>query len=83
LRREKGEGLFRSESLESLQRRINDEFVCLGLPYYVRIDDCDVLTGNFEFGIELRCRFVSGEETIELAHEIAEKHLKNTILELF
>ena len=77
----KGEGLFRWQSLEILQRRINYEFEGLGLPYYIRIYNCNILTGIFEYAIESRYGFVSGEDTKERAHEIAEKLLKNMILD--
>jgi hypothetical protein len=79
---EEGEDLFRWQSLEILQRRINDEFVGLALPYYIRIDDINILTGTIEYVIELRCRFAGEEDAIERAHEIAEKILKNMSLDI-
>ena len=74
--------MFRWQALEIMQRRINGEFEGLGLPYYVRIDDCNVLKGIFEYTIELRYRFVSGDDTIERAREIAERLLKNMTLDI-
>ena len=70
------------QTLETLQRTINDEFNKLGLPHYIRIDNYSIMTGIFEYSILLRYGFVNGEDTEGRAHEIAEKLLKNSIYDV-
>jgi len=74
--------LSHQQALETLQIKINNEFNKLGLPHYIRIDDYNILSGIFEYSILLRYGFVNGEDTKGQAHEIAEKLLKNSILDI-
>jgi len=75
--------LSHQQTLETLQRTINDEFNKLNLPHYIRIDDYSIKNEIFEYTILLKYGFVNGENTKGQAHEIAKKLLKNPILDIF
>jgi hypothetical protein len=75
-----GLGLFSTETLEELQRQLNEKLGALGLRYFVKIDNFDVRAQNFEFTMISRYSFDHNEDLEQDAREVALKFLANWTL---
>jgi hypothetical protein len=75
-----GVGLFSTETFEELQRRVNEKLQAFGLKYFVKIDNFDFRTQNFEFTMLSRYSFDHNEFNEQEARELVSKFLANWTL---